>query len=189
MNLCPKEDLPAFLINSAGERRPESLSSGMIRMEEIERLKKFASTVLPAYFSEIVCASQTIMAQPVYTSEAPTYYRGRICLAGDAGSFVQPFTTSGVLKGVDNVVNLAKALSDSPTVEKALASWSREEESSATYMTMLGRQLEDALIWHIPDFATMTEPKMLIWWDEAAKLPEHLYPPLDMGDRRVPVRE
>ncbi len=138
-------ELPAFLVDRTGARLPESLLPGMIREVEQDRLKQFARSVLPTYFSEIVGASEIMMAQPIYTSEAPVYYRGRICLAGDAGSFVQPFTTSGVLKSVDNVVNLAKAMSRSPTVDEALASWSREEESNATYMTMLGRQLEDAL--------------------------------------------
>ena len=43
-------------------------------------------------------------------------------------------------------------------------------------MLWLGRSLEQALIWSVPDFAQMDEAAMRKWWEEAAtKAPEDLF--------------
>jgi hypothetical protein len=36
--------------------------------------------------------------------------------------------------------------------------------------------MEQALIWSVPDFSEMDEAAMRIWWREAAKLPEDMFP-------------
>ncbi len=174
--IAPSE-LPGFLVDRDGYQRPGSLPPNKVRTEEVVRIKRFARHALPAYFSDVIAATEVVMAQPIYTTVTPSYFRGRICLAGDAGSFVQPFTTSGVFKAVSNAVGLADALSGSQSIDKALDEWSRAETLNASYMVALGAQLENALIWNIPDFGSMTEPDMRTWWESAARLPEDLYPP------------
>lgn len=172
-----ESDLPQFLVDKTGTLQPGSLPPGMMRPEEEQRLKRLARESLPPYFGDIIAGSEDTYAQPIYTADVPAYYRGRMCLAGDAGAFAQPFTAGGVFKGINNAIDLAAALSSQADVDAALAAWSREEVVTATRVYLLGQQLEDALIWSIPDFAQMSEAEMQAWWEKAAKLPEDLFPP------------
>ena len=172
-----ESDLPQFLVDKTGSRQPGSLPPGMIRAEEEERLKRLAQESLPSYFGDIIAASQDTFAQPIYTSNVPAYYKGRICLAGDAGAFAQPFTAGGVFKGINNAIDLTNALASEADIDQALAAWNKEEIMTGTRMYLLGQQLEQALIWSIPDFAKMSEQEMKEWWENAAKMPEDLFPP------------
>lgn len=175
----PEGELPQFLVDKTGNRRPGSLPPGAMRPEEEERLKALAREALPPYFAGIVAASRNTYAQPIYTADVPAYYKGRICLAGDAGAFAQPFTAGGVLKGMNNAIGLVDALASERNVDEALAKWNVEETITGTRIYYLGQQLEGALIWGIPDFAEMSEPEMKEWWEKAAKLPEDLFPPAE----------
>ena len=175
----PELELPHFLVDRDGRRRQGSLPPGSMRLIEEQKLKQLAQNHLPPYYADIVTASETSYAQPIYTVDVPAYHRKRICLAGDAGSFAQPFTASGVIKSIGNAVDLVSALSALPNVDDALALWSAHEAQAGTAMHLLGQQLEEALIWSIPDFATMNESEMVDWWDRAAKPPPPVYPELD----------
>jgi 2-polyprenyl-6-methoxyphenol hydroxylase-like FAD-dependent oxidoreductase len=173
----PAADLPAFLTDRAGRRRTGSLPPGNMRAEEEERLKRLAGDSLPPYFADIVNASQDTFAQPIYTAAVSSYRKGRLCLAGDAGAFVQPFTGSGVFKGMNNAIDLVKALTAHDTVDEALETWSATETQTGKRLVMLGQKLENALIRSIPDFAQMDEEEMRTWWEEAAKMPVEMFPP------------
>jgi 2-polyprenyl-6-methoxyphenol hydroxylase-like FAD-dependent oxidoreductase len=171
----PAEELPHFLTDKRGRRRTGSVPPGHMRVEEEARLKRLARDNLPPYFADIVNASQDTFAQPIYIADVPAYHKGRICLAGDAGAFVQPFTGSGVFKGMNNAIDLVTALATHNTVDEALETWSARETQTGKRLVRVGRQLEQALIWSIPDFAQMDEEAMRNWWEEAAKMPEDMF--------------
>ena len=42
-------------------------------------------------------------------------------------------------------------------------------------MSALGRQLEQVLIWNVPNFGKMSEAEMQAWWQNAAKMPEDIF--------------
>ena len=171
-----EQALPQFLVDKNGVRQPGSLPPGTMRLEEEDRLKHLARESLPPYYGEIISRSERTFAQPIYTVQVPAYYRRRICLVGDAGSFSQPFTASGVFKGINNVIALASSLKTSSEVDDALAAWNKEEILTATRIYLLGQQLEEALIWSIPDFAQMNQEDIQDWWNKAAKMPEDMFP-------------
>ena len=173
----PQDELPAFLIDRDGRQRSGSLPPGGMRLEEEARLKAIVQDSFPPYFADIVAASQDTFAQPIYIAEVPTYHRNRMCLLGDAGAFAQPFTAGGVFKGMNNAMDLADALATEDDLDQALKRWSDKETQTGKRLTYLGRKLEEALIWSIPDFARMDEAGMRTWWEEAAKMPEDLFPP------------
>jgi len=171
----PAEQLPGFLTDRTGRQRSGSLPPGNMHPEQEARLKQLARDNLPPYFADIVDASQDTFAQPIYIADVPAYRQGRICLAGDAGAFVQPFTGSGVFKGMNNAIDLAEALAAHHSVDEALAAWDAQATQTGKRLVRLGRQLEQALIWSIPDFAQMSEAAMRTWWEEAAKMPEDMF--------------
>ena len=82
-----------------------------------------------------------------------------------------------MFKGINNAIGLSGALTAEADVDTALAAWNAEEIVTGTRMYLLGQQLEEALIWKIPNFATMSEEQMKEWWENAAKLPEDMFPP------------
>lgn len=105
-----KEDLPAFLVDRTGRQHAGSLPPGSMRFEEEFRLKEVARESFPPYFADIIGSSQDTFIQAIYTVAVTRYRNGRMCLAGDAGAFVQPFTASGVFRGMRNVLDLAEGV-------------------------------------------------------------------------------
>jgi 2-polyprenyl-6-methoxyphenol hydroxylase-like FAD-dependent oxidoreductase len=168
-------DLTEFLTDKQGKRRNGSIAPGMISMEQEAALKQLAKDRLPSFYANIINDTQDTFVQAIYISTVPGYRNGRVCLAGDAGSVTQPFTASGVYKGMNNAIDLTKALTTHPTLDEALASWDATETATGQRMAALGRQLEQALIWSIPDFSKMTEADMQAWWAAAAKMPEDIF--------------
>jgi 2-polyprenyl-6-methoxyphenol hydroxylase-like FAD-dependent oxidoreductase len=172
----PAEDLAHFLTDRTGRRRSHSLPPGTVCPEEEARIKRLARDAFPPYFGEIVNATRNTFVQPIFTAEVPAYHEGRICLIGDAGACASPLTGSGVLKGMNNAMDLADALAGHDDVDDALETWSTGQTRTGERMVALARQLEEALIWSIPDFSRMDEAAMRNWWQEAATLPEEIAP-------------
>jgi 2-polyprenyl-6-methoxyphenol hydroxylase-like FAD-dependent oxidoreductase len=175
----PQEELDGFLTDRDGKQHDGSLAPGMMPPEREASLKQLARDRLPGYYADIIEASHDTFAQAIYIVSLPGYRRGRVCLVGDAGSVAPPFTASGVYKGVNNAVDLTKALGSYGSVDEALAAWNTEETATGNRMAALGKQLEEALIWSIPDFSQMEEPAVRAWWEAAAKMPEDVFGTVD----------
>jgi len=173
----PEDELPDFLVDRGGRRRAGSLPPGSMRLEEESRLKELARRSFPPYFADIIDSSQDTFVQAIYTARVERYREGRMCLAGDAGAFVQPFTAGGVFKGMSNALDLADELAACTDVEEALTRWSARQTEAGARMLLLGRKLEDALIWSVPDFGQLDAEALQVWWQEAARMPEDLFPP------------
>jgi 2-polyprenyl-6-methoxyphenol hydroxylase-like FAD-dependent oxidoreductase len=167
------EELPDFLIDRDGRQRPGSIPPGGMRLEEENRLKKLMGDHLPTYYADIINASQGTFAQAIYTINPPAYYKGRMCLMGDAGALAPPFTGSGVFKGVHNALDLAAALQDADNnVGLALRQWEADQIKTGHHLVILGEQMEQAFIWNPIDFSKMDEESTAAWWHEAVTFPE-----------------
>ncbi len=171
----PEGVLADFLVDRNGVQHSGSLPPGSMRPDLEEQLKAMVRKNFPPYHSAIVDSSNDTFAQPIYIAEVSSYAKQRMCLMGDAGAVAQPFTAGGVFKGINNALDMAKVLAERGDVDQALAEWSATETATGKRLTVLGRQLEKALIWNVPDFALMDEPKMRDWWENAAKMPEDLF--------------
>ncbi|MFQ5552314.1 MAG: FAD-dependent monooxygenase [Thermoplasmata archaeon] len=168
-----EEELPDFLIDREGVRRTGSLPPGSIRPEEETRLKQLMTDNLPGYYAEIVSETQHTYVQLIYTVDLPAYARDRICLIGDAGIVVQPFTGSGIFKGFNNAKDLVNALQDHPSVEDSLVEWSKSQTEGSKRILALGEQMEQAFIWDSLDFATADAKATRSWWEASVTFPEH----------------
>lgn len=171
----PEAELAAFLTDRNGKQHDGSLAPGMMSLEQEASLKQLARDRLPGYYADIIEGSNDTFAQAIYIVSLPGYHQGRVCLAGDAGSVAPPFTASGVYKGMNNAIDLTKALQSHEGIDEALAAWDAEETATGNRMAALGKQLEQALIWSIPDFSQMDEAAMREWWEAAAKMPEDVF--------------
>jgi 2-polyprenyl-6-methoxyphenol hydroxylase-like FAD-dependent oxidoreductase len=166
------EDLPNFLIDREGRQRSGSLPPGRMRPEEEARLKRLMQAHLPAYYADIITSSRDTFAQPIFSVATPAYHKGCVCLMGDAGAVAPPFTGSGVFKGVNNAIDLAKALQANSTVGAALDRWGQTQTVTGQRVAVLGQQMEQAWIWAAADFSEMDNETTAAWWKKAVTFPE-----------------
>ena len=169
----PTDELSQFLKDRFGEQRTGSLPPGTIRLDEETRLKELMWDNLPVHYANIVSKTQHTYAQLIYTVDLPAYAKGRMCLIGDAGIVVQPFTESGVFKGTNNARELVNALAQYETVDEALAQWSAEQTNASKRILTLGNQMEEAFIWNPLDFATASSEQTKTWWSNSVAFPEN----------------
>jgi 2-polyprenyl-6-methoxyphenol hydroxylase-like FAD-dependent oxidoreductase len=168
-----EQDLPEFMIDRQGQRRTGSLPPGAIRPEEEGRLKQLMQDNLPRYYADIVSRTEHTYAQLIYTVDLPAYARERICVIGDAGIVVQPFTGSGIFKGFNNARDLVAALEEHDSVDESLAQWSQAQTEGSKRILALGQQMEQAFIWSPLDFATADAETTAAWWKSSVTFPEN----------------
>ncbi|MFK7847669.1 MAG: FAD-dependent monooxygenase [Rhodothermales bacterium] len=164
----PKDELSTFLVDRTGKKRSGSIAPGEMRSEQELALKRLAKNALPSYYAQIIEKSQSTFIQAIYTMDVPAYYKGRICLVGDAGFVAQPFTASGVFKSISNAKALSNALISYNSLEEALSAWSHEQIALGRRLKHVGEKLEHALIWDIPDFSTIKEEELNSWFKSLA---------------------
>ena len=111
--------------------------------------------------------------QVIYTLDLDDYYKDNMCLIGDAGMVVQPFTGSGVFKGYHNVKELINCLSEFKNPEDALDVWSKNQVLSGKKLLTLGEQMEQAFIWEQPDFSILEEDAAAKWWKASVTFPDN----------------
>lgn len=159
----PEDELQSFLVDKKGRKKAGSIAPGdMGRAQELA-LKSTAQRELPGYYADIIEKSQDTFIQAIYTAEVPALYAGRVCLVGDAGFVAQPFTASGVFKSISNASALSEALMSHKTPEEALAGWNHAQTDLGRRLATTGEQLEQALIWDIPDFSKLSEAQWDAW--------------------------
>jgi 2-polyprenyl-6-methoxyphenol hydroxylase-like FAD-dependent oxidoreductase len=168
----PEERVPAFMLDGDGVSHFGTLPPGKMRPSEENRLKQLMAENVPDYYAEIIKKTQDTYVQLIYTADIPVYHGGRICLIGDAGMVAQPFTGSGVFKGLNNISALIGALGSSDSLESALQKWGREQVRIGRRLLALGEQMEQALIWNPLDLREADEEATQKWWQEAVTFPE-----------------
>ena len=161
-----------LLVDKDGRQHDTSLPPGSMRLEVEAHLKDRLSKHLPPFYASIINASDNTYAQPIFTTDLPSYHQDRICLAGDAGAVVPPFTGSGVFKATNNAIDLAAALQNEPVIDAAISSWSATETASSKRLTALGRQMEQAFVWNAPDLSKMDGEAASAWWQESITFPD-----------------
>ena len=172
-----EENLSDFMIDNRGRRRSGAIPPGRMSVESENQMKELVASNLPAYYAAIIRATQDTFVQLVYNNQLSHYAKDRVCVVGDAGIIVQPFTMSGVFKGWNNVQDLLKALRGWDTLEDALERWSSEQVRVGRRLLALAAQMEDALIWNRLDFTKADARSTEAWWRAAVKWPEEI--PLD----------
>jgi 2-polyprenyl-6-methoxyphenol hydroxylase-like FAD-dependent oxidoreductase len=96
-----------------------------------------------------------------------------MCLIGDAGILVPPFTGSGVFKGYNNVKDLVNCLKQTSNLEEALERWNKLQLNTGKRLLALGDQMEKAFIWEQLDFAKVDKETTKEWWKSSVTFPEN----------------
>ena len=160
------------MVDRDGRPRTGTIPPGKMRPEEERRLKRLMVDNLPTYYGDLVSDTQETYVQLIYTVDLSGYHQGRMCLIGDAGMVIQPFTGSGVFKGYHNVTDLLEALDRHGSIEEALREWDGEQVLTGKRLLALGEQMEKAFIWDSLDFATADAESTAAWWKESVTFPD-----------------
>ena len=169
----PNEELNELMTDKSGRIREGTLPPGMITEENELRLKAFLSDKIPDYYAEMINKTKDSYIQVIYTLDLDNYHKQNICLIGDAGMVVQPFTGSGVFKGYNNVKDLITCLKENNTLDKSLKEWGNKQLQTGKKLLALGEQMEKAFIYNQLDFSEVDELTVREWWKESVTFPEN----------------
>lgn len=167
------KELDEIMTDKNGEVRTGTLPPGAISEQIESKLKVFLSQNIPSHYANIVNKTNDSYIQVIYTLDLDHYFKDNMCLIGDAGMVVQPFTGSGVFKGYNNVKDLIEFLHVHKTLEEALIGWSKKQVENGKRLLALGEQMEKAFIWEQPDFAHANENEIESWWKASVTFPDN----------------
>lgn len=167
-----EEELERIMTDRNGEHRSGTLPPGAMDERVEAELKAFLYEHTPAHYADIVKRTRDSYIQVIYTLDLDHYHKDHMCLIGDAGMVIQPFTGSGVFKGYHNVKDLIGCLREHVDLDAALDVWSSKQIASGRRLLALGEQMEKAFIWEQPDFAHIGEEETKAWWKASVTFPE-----------------
>ena len=166
------KELEQVMTDDTGTLRMGTLPPGRLSRHNEANLKNFLTKHTPEYYAEVVSRTRDSYIQVIYTLDLDAYYKDRMCLIGDAGIVVQPFTGSGIFKGYQNVKDLITVLNSGLSLDEALKQWSEAQVNTGKRLLALGEQMERAFIWEQPDFATIDAEAAADWWKKSIAFPD-----------------
>ena len=138
-------DLPGFLTDRDGVRRPVSLPPGHVRTDQIDEMRHFAATHLAPPIAEMVTSVPEPFVQAVYDIEVPGMASGRACLVGDAAFAVRPHAAAGTAKAAEDGWALAEELIRADgDVDVALPRWQRRQLALGASLLARTRAIGDS---------------------------------------------
>lgn len=168
----PEGEVDAFMVDRDGKPHQGSLPPGSVPAQTEQQLKELMRENLPSYYSQIIDKTERTYVQLIYTARMQGYHSKRLCVIGDAGTMVQPFTGSGVFKGYNNVRDLISALDAEGDLEMALTAWGKAQTAIGDRLFVLGEQMEQAFIWDPLDLSNADAATTEAWWRNAVTYPD-----------------
>ena len=168
-----EKELDNLMTDNSGKIRKGTLPPGKMNDTNEAMLKSFLSENIPSFYANIINKTIDSYIQVIYTLDLNSYYKNKMCLIGDAGMVVQPFTGSGVFKGYNNVKDLLACLKKNNSIEEALDQWSNKQLQTGKRLLTLGEQMEKAFIWEQLDFANVNEETTSTWWKSSITFPDN----------------
>ena len=163
----PPEDLSEMLVDADGRQWTASVPLGKVHPTVTATLRSRMGDLLPPVFADLVDQTKQYSLQAIYSTPVPAYHRNRLCLIGDAGAVLPPFTASGVLKAMTNATELADALAAGEPVDQALSGWSDSQQQLAGPVWEAAERVERHLVFEIPDLSSMSVTDTSAWMHQA----------------------
>jgi 2-polyprenyl-6-methoxyphenol hydroxylase-like FAD-dependent oxidoreductase len=167
------DELADLLIDRFGERRELAMPPGHMRQNVEADLKARAETLLPDHLAQIVGVARDTYGQGIVAALPEQYHKGRMCLVGDAGAVVPPFTTSGVFKAMKNAEDLVSAI-QADDLDLALQEWDAAQQRTGNGLKRLAALMGEHLIANVPDFSRFSQDDLNVWWSEIQRTLEEV---------------
>jgi 2-polyprenyl-6-methoxyphenol hydroxylase-like FAD-dependent oxidoreductase len=160
---APAPELDSVLVDGDDRQQKGSVPFGKVHRQVSGRFRSRLADVIPPYFLDLIDRSSGTSIQAIYSVQVPVYARQRVCLVGDAGTVLPPFTGSGVLKAVGNATSLADALTEGASLDEGLAAWSRGQSDANVRLFPIAERFERHLVFESPDASAMSVTDAKAW--------------------------
>lgn len=160
-------DLADYMTDRHGNACCGTVPPDRMSDERLGELRAFADQRLPPYFADICRRSEGSFIQAIYDVQVPGYRRGRVCLAGDAGTMSLPHAASGALKAIGDAADLADALESAADIDAALEAWSVKRRDHALRLHHFARHIAHECVYSMPDLAQMDARTYTRWFRAA----------------------
>jgi 2-polyprenyl-6-methoxyphenol hydroxylase-like FAD-dependent oxidoreductase len=163
----PEPELSGLLTDRYGHTHSTSVPRGRATDAHRSIIHQLARQHLRGVAADAIGATSDPFIQAVYEVDIPTYYRGPVCLLGDANAVARGHGGGGAIKATQQAMTLATSLAGHTSLDDALLAWNTEAQPAGSYLVNLGRVLGRATVtgppaWHIMDAAAMET-----WWQDA----------------------
>lgn len=169
-----RDELRDLLVDIHGVHRDLGVPPGHMRQSVEDGLKSKALSLLSDELSHVTASSRNTFGRGIVAALPEKYHRGRMCLVGDAGAIVPPFTTSGVFKAMTNATELVAAIRESDDLQSALAQWDLAQQRTGHGLRRLSALMEQRLITNVPDFSRFSQQDLDVWWSEIQRALEEV---------------
>jgi 2-polyprenyl-6-methoxyphenol hydroxylase-like FAD-dependent oxidoreductase len=159
----PASEVDLLLVDDRGQVQTGSIPFGRVPATVTQRFRSRLADAIPPYFLDLIDRTDSTAVQAIYSVLVPAYVRGRLCLVGDAGSVLPPFTGSGVMKATANATSLVDALAAGSSPEEGLSAWSAQQVITASQVVPNAESRERELVFKVPDFSSMGGGDMAGW--------------------------
>jgi 2,6-dihydroxypyridine 3-monooxygenase len=159
----PAPELDLLLVDDRGQTQTGSIPFGRVPATVTQRFRERVADAIPPYFLDLIDRTDNTAVQAIYSVQVPAYVRGRVCLIGDAGSVLPPFTGSGVMKAMANATSLGDALTAGSSPDEGLWGWSAEQVTTASQLLPMAESLERELVFNVPDLSYMSGADITGW--------------------------
>jgi 2-polyprenyl-6-methoxyphenol hydroxylase-like FAD-dependent oxidoreductase len=159
----PAAEVDLLLVDDRGQAQTGSIPFGLVPATVTQRFRERLADAIPPYFLDLIDRTDNTAVQAIYSVRVPAYVRGRLCLVGDAGSVLPPFTGSGVMKATANAISLADALAAGSSPEEGLSTWSAQQVITASQIMPNAETRERELVFNVPDFSSMSGGDVADW--------------------------
>ena len=171
--MIPEVELDDLMTDKSGKVRSGTLPPGSLAAHNELKLKEYLSKHIPVFYADMVKKTTNSYIQVIYTLDLDRYCKDNMCLIGDAGIVVQPFTGSGIFKGYNNVKDLITCLDQFDKLSDALEEWSGKQVQIGKELLAFGEQTEKAFVWEPMDFAIGGEQEVALWFKNAVTAPKN----------------
>jgi 2-polyprenyl-6-methoxyphenol hydroxylase-like FAD-dependent oxidoreductase len=159
----PASEVDLMLVDDRGQAQIGSIPFGRVPATVTQGFRKRLADAIPPYFLDLIDRTGNTAVQAIYSVLVPAYVRGRLCLVGDAGSVLPPFTGSGVMKATANATSLADALAAGSSPQEGLSGWSADQVTTASQLVPSAESRERELVFKVPDFSSMSGGGIAGW--------------------------
>jgi 2-polyprenyl-6-methoxyphenol hydroxylase-like FAD-dependent oxidoreductase len=163
----PPEHLDEMLVDADGRQWTASVPLGKVHPAVTATLRDQIGDLLPPAFADLIDQTGQSSLQAIYSTPVPAYHHNRLCLLGDAGAVLPPFTASGVLKAMTNATELADALAADEPLDQALSGWSDSQQRLAGPVWQRAEYIERHLVFDVPDLFSMSTTDANAWMRQA----------------------
>ncbi|NUR61070.1 MAG: monooxygenase [Catenulispora sp.] len=151
-----------------------SLPPGAVSEALLEHLETVICRRLPPFWADAIgtTAREDVFIQPMYDLEAPAFARGRLLLLGDSGAVSRPHAGAGALKAVQDAATLGQLWSQASDLDDLAARYDAARRPAGHSVVALARQIGQAQVIDVPDWAAFTEPRLLAWLTTVTEAPD-----------------